>query len=212
MSFFVIRGRSDEISSRFCERPGPCRMNIRWTTSGARWSCATAGKALAGHLRLSCWQRREREGEGGAPARIVCDAHTATVRSHGFADDSETKAGAFVPLPGAAPEPFENVLAILWRHAAAVISHFNPTRAFDCDGHLRSIRGVQDGVLDQISERIFERVSVSVDLHRLLGADKCNGPLLSDRPRRHRSHNGGCDLVEIDSAEFERDRIQPGDA
>src|SRR5262245_28460114 len=163
MSLFVICGRSDEISSSFCERPGPCRMNVRWTTPGARWSCATAGKVLAGHLRLSRWQRREREGEGGAASRIVCDAHTATMRSHGFADDSETKAGAFVPFPGAAPEPFENVLAILRRHAVAVISHFNPT-AIDRDGHLRSVWRVQDRVLDQISEGIFERVSVSVHL------------------------------------------------
>src|SRR5215813_938091 len=130
------------------------------------------------------------------------------MRPHGFADDGETQAGAFASLPRAAPEPFENVLAMLSRHAAAVISHFNPTSAIDHHGHLRSIRRVQDGVLDQISEGIFERVSVSVDLYRLLGADKGNGPLLSDRPGRHRSHNGGCDLVEIDSVKFERDGIQ----
>src|SRR5262249_9502751 len=110
------------------------------------------------------------------------------MRSHGFADDGETQAGAFVSLPRAAPEPFENVLAILSRHASAVISHFNPTSA-DRHGHLRSIRRVQDGVLDEISEGIFERVSVSVDLHRLPGADKSKGPVLSDRPGRHRGHD-----------------------
>src|SRR5262249_24645776 len=146
------------------------------------------GEVLASHLRLSHVRRWKREREHGASARIVCDAHTAAMRSHGFPDNGEAQAGAFVSLPRAAPEPFENVLAIISRDAAAVISHFNSTSAIDRHGHLRSIRRVQDGVLDQISERIFERVSVSVDLHRLLGADKCNRPVLSDRPRRHRSH------------------------
>jgi len=93
-----------------------------------------------------------------------------------------------------------------------VISHFNPTSAIDRHGHLRSIRRVQDGILDQISEGIFEGVSVSVHLHRLFGADKSNGPLLSDGPGRHCGYNGGRNLVEIDSVKFERYGIQPGDA
>src|SRR4029077_605870 len=101
------------------------------------WSCAAAGEALAGHLRLSRRPRREREGEGGPAARIVRDAHTATMRSHGFAHNSETEAGAFISLSWAAPEPFENVLAILSRHAVTAIGHFNPTGAIDCHGHLR---------------------------------------------------------------------------
>src|SRR6266576_5165213 len=122
--------------------------------AGRRGSCAAAGEALAGRLRLSSWQSREREGEGGAPTRIIGDAHNTAMRSHGFAHDRETKARAFVFLPGASPEPFENVLAVLRRHAAAVISHFNPTGALDRHGHFRSIRRVQHRVLDQISEGI----------------------------------------------------------
>jgi Lipocalin-like domain len=35
------------------------------------------------------------------------------MRSHDFADDGEAQAGAFVSLPRTAPEPLENVLAIL---------------------------------------------------------------------------------------------------
>src|SRR5262249_20796343 len=163
--------------------------------AGTRWSRAAAGEALAGHLRVPHVRRWKREREHGAAVRIVGDAHTAAMCPHGFADDGETQASAFASLRRAAPESFKNVVAILSRHAAAVISHFNPTSAIDGHGHLRSIRRVQDGVLDQISERIFERVSVSVDLHRLLGADKCNRPVLSDRPGRHRSHKGGCNLV-----------------
>src|SRR5262249_59330840 len=99
-----------------------------------RWSRAAVGEALAGHLRLSHVQRWKREGEGGAAARIVCDAHTAAMRSHGFTDDGEAQAGAFVSLPRAAPEPLEDVLAIISRHAAAVVSHFNPTGAIDRHG------------------------------------------------------------------------------
>src|SRR5919197_5318374 len=76
--------------------------------TGTRWSCAAAGEALADHLRLRR-RRRKREGEGGPAVRIVCDAHTATMRSHGFAHDSETEAGAFAPLPRTAPESLENI-------------------------------------------------------------------------------------------------------
>src|SRR5947208_2120553 len=98
----------------------------------------------------------------GQAGKTVVDSQTGRLR----ADDGEAQAGAFVSLPWGTPEPFENVLAILSRHAAAVISHFNPTGTIDRDGYLRPTRRVQDGVLDQISERIFERMSVSVYLHR----------------------------------------------
>src|SRR5262249_31273170 len=106
------------------------------------------------------------------------------MRSHDFADDSEAEAGAFLLFAPAAPEPLENVLTILPRHAAAAISHFDPAGAVDRHGHFRSSWRVNDRVLKQISQRIFERVSVCFHVHGPLGSDERNGLTLGDGPRR----------------------------
>src|SRR5262249_41086301 len=151
-------------------------------------------------------------GKGAPRVGIVCDADTAAMRSHDLADDGEAEAGAFLLFAPAAPEPFENVLSILWRHAAAAIGHFNPTGTIDLHGHFRSSRRVNDRVLNQISQCILERVSVCFHVHWPLGFDERNCLLLRDGPGRHRSHNRGCDFVEIDGAEFERYGVQPSDA
>src|SRR6516165_3134366 len=59
-------------------------------------------------------------------AGIICDADAAAMRSHDFADDSEAESGAFLFFTRAAPEPLEDVLSIVPRHAAAAIGHFDP--------------------------------------------------------------------------------------
>src|SRR5215467_3115788 len=134
------------------------------------------------------------------------------MRSHDFADDGEAEAGPFLLFARATPEPFENVLPILPWHAAATIGHLDPAATIDRHGHFRSRRGVNDRVLNQISQRILERVSVCFYVDWSLGSDERNGLTLGDGPRRHRGHNRGCDLVEIDRAEFQCDGVQPSDA
>src|SRR5262245_35964281 len=118
------------------------------------------------------------------------------MRSHDFVDDGEAEAGALLLFAPAAPEPLENVLTILPRHAAAAIGHLDPAATIDRHGHFRSRRRVNDRVLNQISQRIFERVTVCFYVDWPLASDEGNGLLLGDGPRRHRGHNRGCDLVE----------------
>src|SRR5262249_49503771 len=134
------------------------------------------------------------------------------MRAHDFADDGEAEAGAFLLFARAAPEPLENVLAILWRHAATAIGHFDAAGTIDRHGHLRSRRRVSDRVLDQVPEGIFERVSVCFHVHWPLGSGERNGLTLGYGPGRDRADYRGCDFVEIDDAKFERDGIQPGHA
>src|SRR5262249_42055066 len=122
-------------------------------------------------------------------AWIVCDADTATMRSHDFVDDGEAEAGAFLLFARAAPEPFENVLSMLWRHAATAIGHFNPAGTIDRHGHFRSCRRVSERVLDQISQRVFERVGVCFNVHWPLGSGERNGFTLGDGPGRYLGHN-----------------------
>src|SRR5262245_63445573 len=104
------------------------------------------------------------------------------MRPHDLADDGEAEAGAFLLFAPAAPEPFENVLSILRWHAAAAIGHFYPAPAIDRHGHFRSSRRVNDRVLDQISQRILERVSVCFHVHGPLGSDERDGLTLGDGP------------------------------
>src|SRR6516164_2363931 len=106
------------------------------------------------------------------------------MRSHDLADDGEAEAGAFLLFAPAAPEPFENVRSILWRHTTAAIGHFNPASTVDRHGHFGSSWRVNDRVLDQISQRIFERVSVRFHVHWPLGSDKRYRLLLGDGPGR----------------------------
>src|SRR5262249_15443790 len=96
------------------------------------------------------------------------------MRSHDFADDGETEAGALLLFPRAAPEPLENVLSIRPRHAAAAISHFDPAGTIDRYGHFRPSRRVNDRVFDQIAQRIFERVSVCFNVPWRLGSGERN--------------------------------------
>src|SRR5262249_8947729 len=102
------------------------------------------------------------------------------MRSHDFADDGEAEAGAFLLFARAAPEPLETALPILWRHAAAAIGHFDAAGTIDRQGHFRPSRRVSDRVFDQISQRIFERVSVCFDVHWPLGSGERNGLTLGD--------------------------------
>src|SRR5262249_29312264 len=103
-----------------------CSVAHRGRRSGSL-SC----NAPAGGFRVCGLQRGKGEDEAATAARIVCDVDTATMRSHDFADDGEAEAGAFLLFAPAAPEPFENVLSILWRNAAAAIGHLNPAGAVD---------------------------------------------------------------------------------
>src|SRR5207247_1091156 len=98
------------------------------------------------------------------------DADAAAMRSHDFADDGKAEAGALLLFPRAAPKPLEDALSILPRHAAAAIGHVDPAGTIDRHGHFRSSRRVSDRVLDQISQRIFERVNVCFDVHWPLGS------------------------------------------
>src|SRR3984893_14091973 len=104
------------------------------------------------------------------------------MRSRDFADDGEAEAGAFLLFARPTPEPLENFLSILLRHAAAAIGHVDPAGTIDRHGHFRSSRRVSDGVLNQISQRIFERVSVCFDVHWPLGSGERNGLTLGDGP------------------------------
>src|SRR5215467_15256736 len=97
------------------------------------------------------------------------------MRSHDLADDGEAEAGAFLLFAPAPPEPFENVLSILPRHAATAIGHFNPASTVDRHSHFRSRRRVNDRILSQISQRIFERMSVCFHVHWPPGSDERNG-------------------------------------
>src|SRR5262249_4500032 len=106
----------------------------------------------------------------------------------------------------------ENVLAILWRHAATAIGHFDAAGTIDRHGHFRSSRRVSDRVLNQISQRVFDGVSVCFYVHWPLASRERNGLNLGYGPGRDRADNRGCDFVEIDGAKFERDGIQPGHA
>src|SRR5260370_20361380 len=112
----------------------------------------------------------------------------------------------------ATPEPFENVLTIFGSHATAAIGHLDPAGAIDCHGYFRSRRRMNDCVLDEISQRIFDRVRVSLHLDWLIRTGKRNDPLLGDRAGRHHGYNRRCDLVEIHLVEVERDGVQSGDA
>src|SRR5262245_51407167 len=92
---------------------------------GADYSVAHCGRCSsrvsrnppAGDLRVCGLQRGKCEGEEGAAAWIVCDADTAAMRSHDFADDGEAEACPFLLFARATPEPFENILPIVPWHA-----------------------------------------------------------------------------------------------
>src|SRR5499427_9945003 len=104
------------------------------------------------------------------------------MRAHDFVDDGEAEAGAFLLFTRAAPEPLEDILAIPPRHAATAIGHFDAAGTIDRHGHFRSSRRVSDRVLNQISQRVFDGVSVCFYVHWPLGSGKCNRLTLGDGP------------------------------
>src|SRR5262249_60822290 len=105
------------------------------------------------------------------------------MRAHNFADDGKAEAGALLLFARAAPEPLENVLSIPPRHATAAIGHVDPAGTIDRHDHFRSSRRVNDRVLDQISQRILERVSVCFDVHWPLGFRRTQWPCPVRWPR-----------------------------
>src|SRR5262249_2384233 len=109
-----------------------------------RRSCSLSCNAPAGGFRVCGLQRGKGKEEGVAAALIVGAADAATMRWHVLAEEGEAEAGAFLLFAPAAPEPFENVLSILWRNAAAAIGHLNPAGAVDRHGHFGSSRRVND--------------------------------------------------------------------
>ena len=61
----------------------------------------------------------------------------------------------------------------------------------DAHGHLRSDGRMDDCILDQIAQRVFERMGIGADQHRLRRRKQADRPLLRYRPGSHRRRHRG---------------------
>src|SRR6516164_11780616 len=88
-------------------------------------------RAASSAVRFGRRQSRKRKDQARAAARIVRHGDAAAMRAHDFGDDGETEAGALLLFARAAPEPLEDVRAILWQNTAAAIRDFDAARVID---------------------------------------------------------------------------------
>src|SRR5262249_2694986 len=144
-------------------------------------------------VALARWkQQREQSPASG----VVQHRYVTAMSPHGFFDDGEAETGTFLLWLFAAPESIKYPLAVLCRDATAVVCNSQPGVGINGAGDLSSHRRVQHAVLDEVPDRVCDRVAVRVCQNGLLGADKSDRAFPGDGPRCCHFHGRAGDLVE----------------
>ncbi len=105
------------------------------------------------------------------------------------------------------------MVPLLWRNPGSTIHDAYASIGVCADRHFASRSGVGNGILDQIPDRVADRVAVPFDDHRFVFAVEGDRFLFSKRPGRHRRHDFGGDIIEINSIrDVQSDRIQTSNA
>src|SRR5690606_9685403 len=146
-------------------------------------------------LRLAGIAFPEPHDKAGTATGILLDSHRAGMQFHDLLDDGEAKARTASSAVAAMPEPVEDVLTVLGSNACPAI-----TDADAAIGHLDLDRRwgatVDDGVLDQVADTVFNGVHVALDHHRC-GASELDVLALGDRQWRHVLHYVQCHHTQI---------------
>ncbi len=136
------------------------------------------------------------------------------VRLHDLRDDREAETGPGGARPLATPEPFENVTALV----SAGFRVHGP-RCLRChwprSPTVTSVpgSGVSNRILDQISDRVADRVSVPSYDDRLVVAMEGDRFVLRQRPGRHACDDIGGHVVQVDAiGDIESNRIKSGNS
>src|SRR5262245_53479810 len=104
--------------------------------------------------RTGIFARNEEEGEQGPTPGTVRHRYITAMRLHGFLHNGEAEPRALCLRRFAAPEPIENALAVLRRHAASLVRDSNPPGAMNRDSDLPTWRRMRHTVLDEVSDGV----------------------------------------------------------
>src|SRR6516164_7227775 len=115
--------------------------------------------ALRAGASVHC-RRRKAEREHHPAAGIVVHRDGALMCLHDLGDDRKAETRPAGTFSLAAPEPFEHVTPLIPRDAGATVRDAHGTIGRRRDHYLAPGSGVSNRVLDQISDRIANRVSV----------------------------------------------------
>jgi hypothetical protein len=176
-----MRPRAGRISRQSIERvpvtasrPGPADrkpVEVREPRSSKAGSAAGSGTDI---------RALERQCESSTAAWMVRYHYLASVRPHNFFHDREPEPGTSPTRLLTAPEAIKNVIPLFRSHPRAVIGDANASFGVDFNDDLGIRRCMTDRVLDQISNRILDRVPTTLDEGRSLGTDNGDRAFLSD--------------------------------
>jgi hypothetical protein len=112
------------------------------------------------------------------------------VRLHDLLYDGETQSDAGSVDTPPSPKPFEYPLPLVdWNSGTAVDNVYETVREH-LYRHLFAQWRVGNGILDKVSDRVLDGVSISLYVDRLIGPCQSEKPAPLDDPRRQCSNNG----------------------
>jgi len=121
--------------------------------------------------------------------RVIPDRGSSAVRLHDFLYDSETQAHAGSFDTPASPKPFEYPLLLVDWNSRTLVGNVHATVRQHFYRHLLPHWRVGNRILDEISDRVLDRVSISLYVDGLIGSCESKNPAPFDDPRRQCSNN-----------------------
>src|SRR5262249_890971 len=125
---------------------------------------------------LAGWSKAEREHHPAA--RMVVYRDGALMRLHDLRDNREAETGTAGALSFATPEPLEHVTPLISRDTGSMVRDAHAAIGRRRDQNLAPGGSVSNRILDQISDRIANRVSVPSHDDRLVVAIEGDGFVL----------------------------------
>jgi len=119
------------------------------------------------------------------------------MRLHDFFDDRKPEPGAGAARLPATPEAVEQMRPILEARAPATIGDADAAVRRELHSHLRVRRCKCNRILEQVAQRVLDRVPVPSNMNRVISADKRDGTLLRNRNRRDVFDDVGCSPRKI---------------
>src|SRR5205814_7731366 len=107
------------------------------------------------------------------------------VRSRDLQDNRQSQSRAVGSNALPTPEPIKDARPVSDRYARPTVQNTKGTLLTDIDNHFRRRRRMRERILDEIAQRIPNRVSVTDDDDWMIGAGQRDRPAGGQRQMRH---------------------------
>src|SRR5262249_40097243 len=129
--------------------------------------------------------RGKAQGEDGAAQRIVRDRNRPPVRLHDLLDNRQAEPGTLELRSPSAPKSIEYAFSIAGRNAWSSICYAHDSLWVNPHQHLSFNRRMTNRILNQIPERIGDRMCVSPRAHRSVRSREPDHSLSRQCPGSH---------------------------